>query len=82
MTVYIIVYLVISDQISYSQKSASSGRPFKRSKVIRKSSSQEPPEAHRPRLDQESSSPRVPRKKSRSDTSSEGEAHSRDGSCK
>ena len=84
MTNYLI-YCVTSDHNSYSQKSSSTGnsdRPFKRSKVIRKSSSQEPPAAHRQRLDQEFATPQNPRKKSRSETSSDGEAQNSTGSCK
>ena len=76
---------IISDHNSQNQKMESSRndqRPFKRSKVIRKTSAQEPPLPHRPHLDQESSTSRNPRKKSRSETSSDGEAQSSAGSCK
>ena len=76
---------VTLDHNSYSQKSVSSGnhdRPFKRSKVIRKPSSQEPTPVHRQHLDQESVPLRNPRKKSHSETSSDGDAQSSAGSCK
>lgn len=80
------IIFVTSDHNSYSQKSASSGnhdRPFKRSKVIRKSSSQEPPAAVRQRLNgQESATSRNLRKKSHSETSSDGDVQSSAGSCK
>lgn len=59
-----------SDHNSYNRKSASprvSPRPLKRSKVIHRSS------AHEPHLEQRQSVPIDPRKKSRSETSSDGE---------
>lgn len=77
-----------TDHVSYSQKSTStsalSSRQLKRSQVVRKTSSQEPPEAHIqtvPHREAQHSVSLGTRKISHSENSSDGEAQSSSGSC-